>query len=282
MRGTTKGVAGALLALTALAPTVHAEESDPELPALTSREPVPEPPSAAEVAQAKARIGDLNRRLHALQRYVRTAPDRTQSLDLTSARAAGHDHELLLLATELVGYQNALLTKARQAQTGAVTNPVLVEDYPEVRQLFSAASRAAVTELRDEATTPAHPLDLRNVNPCGDWLNPLPAAPVARRLEGPYAHVQATLLRAGYHHTAGHACGHPNRAACASDFTRGRVLTTGAGTCQSPRFRDQAIPSYSMPGYVRVQYGEPNPEFEAYAWPYWTWAAYVIWWHRNY
>ena len=54
------------------------------------------------------------------------------------------------------------------------------------------------------------------------------------------------------------------------------------GPCASPRFRDQAIPSYSMPGYVRVQYGEPNPEFECYDWPYWTWAAYVTWWHRRY
>jgi hypothetical protein len=278
-------MAGVLVALTtvATAPSAEAEpqqQPDPQPAPLGLFEP--EPPSAAEVAAAKAKIKSLNGRLRTLQPYVHTAADRTQTLDLTAARVAGHDEGLLTLAGELVSYQNALLAKARQATTGVALPQVDVEEYPAVRRLFSAASAAAVTELRDEQPVPATPLDLTGVDPCGDWYQPLPANPVARRVEGPYTDVEAALVRAGYHHTAGHACGHPNQAGCATDFTRGTAVRSPAGACQSPRFRDQAIPSYSMPGYVRVQYGEPNPEFETYAWPYWSWAAYVTWWHRRF
>lgn len=284
-------MAGVLLALTtvATAPAAVAELADPTAEQLQPEpEPdqlglfQPEPPTAAEVAAAKTKIKTLNGRLRTLQRYVRTAADRTQTLDLAAARAAGHDQDLLTLGEELVSYQNALLAKARQASTGVTLPQVDVEAYPSVRRLFSAASAAAVTELRDEQPAPTTPLDLAGVDPCGDWYRPLPANPVVRRVEGPHTDVEAALVGAGYHHTAGHACGHPNQAACAADYTRGAAMVTKAGTCQSPRFRDQAIPSYSMAGYVRVQYGEPNPEFESYAWPNWTWAAYVTWWHRRF
>jgi hypothetical protein len=287
VQGTTKavaGAAGALLAMTVLAPNVQADETaDPGPLSLAAPEPASEAPTAQEVADARTRISDLNRRLRALAPYVRIAPGRMQRFDRAAARAAGHDTTLLDLADDLVRYQNALLVKAQQARTKVVTPQVLVEDYPEVRRLFSAASRAAVAELREQAPSgPAAPLDLTAVDPCGDWQRPVPAAPVPRKLTGPYANVEASLVGMGYHRTAGHACGHPNQAACTSDYTRGRPMHDPRGVCASPRFRDQAIPSYSMPGYVHVQYGEPNPEFEAYDWPYWTWAAYVTWWHRRY
>jgi hypothetical protein len=238
-------------------------------------------PTDAQIAAARARLVTLNRQLRALTPYVRVADGR-QVLLVDRARAARAPGSLIELARQLVAYQNALLRRARQQFVNGSLPSVALTDYPLVRSLFTAASVAAIRQLRagHAGPTPRNALDL--TVPCGDWANPLPAANPPRALKGPYSDVRDVLRRSGFHPTAGYACGRSELKICRGDYTRGHRFTSRAGVCAPPRFRDQANPSGTRRGYVYVQYGEPNPELASYSWPAWTWGAYVVWWHRNY
>jgi hypothetical protein len=285
------GTAMALLALTVpLVATVPSHAGSPAVRTSPNQQQAAAPPkattaqpSAAQISAAKQRITQLNRQLRALAPYVRVNRDGTEALSVSGARRARFSEPLIALAAELVTYQNALLRKARRGRYGGPLPSAALADYPRVRDLFSIATTAAIRQLRAQnPKAPKSSLDVTAIDPCGDWHAPLPTSNPPRSLQGPYADVPGTLRRTGYHRTAGYACGHPSKLSCRGDYTRPHRYAGPAGACAAPRFRDQAIPSSSLPGYVRVQYGEPNPEIAAYGWPYWSWGAYVVWWHRNY
>jgi hypothetical protein len=183
-----------------------------------------------------------------------------------------------------VAYQTALLRRARQQFVNGSLPSVALADFPQVRALFDTATVAAIKELRAARMGPSAPnstLDLTS-QPCGDFVSPRPAFNPPKQLQGPYKDIPGTLQRAGYHPTTGYACGRSSEKICRGDYTRGTRYVSRVGVCSAPRFRDQAAVSGTLRGYVWVQYGEPNPEYAGYGWPYWDWAAYVVWWHRNY
>lgn len=240
-------------------------------------------PSSEQVAAAKRRVTELNRKLRAVSPYVRMNADSTESINRTGALRAGHSPALVALATELIAYQNALLRRARQIRYHGSLPSVALAEYPLVRNLFDVATAAAIREIRTTQPGRAERTALNLVaHPCGDWLNPLPTANPARTLQGPYRDVKVALRKSGYHPTAGYACGRSSLVICRGDYTRDHRFTSRAGVCGGKRFRDQASPSSTLRGYARVQFGEPNPELASYSWPYWSWGAYVIWWHITY
>lgn len=154
--------------------------------------------------------------------------------------------------------------------SGEKLESVSLESFPLVEEMMEASPSQDKETRNDEI-----PLAKAGVNACGDKKHPVPSkSPTRHQKKSSNPH--AALRKAGFHRTAGYACG-ARGYKCASDYTQGRGISTKYGYCKSPRFRNQ--------GYVTgkktywIQYGEPNPEIHNYSWPYLTWGAYVKWWH---
>lgn len=233
------------------------------------------PVSARESTQTSP--GDINQivadlaLLEPYVHYVKIKGAQTQALDTEAALAAGFSSDVILLASEMIAYQNDLiLAKSKKS------NPPKVEKYSKVEQFFNLATSNLIgnENISSDLAVAAAPAA---IPACGNWSYPVPnytPAWYGYTASNP----ESRLLSIGFHHTAGYACGYGN--CSTADFTRGRSYAGPYGTCSSPRFRDHGritgSTSYS------IQYGEPNPEIHSYSWPYWNWGAYVQWWHANY
>ena len=238
-------------------------------------------PLTVASAQLGSDLDQINQELMALEPYVHFASDGTSIFDARLARRDGFSEDIVLLAEEIVAFQNEIAEIAAASGVDDVERiSVSLEKYPGLKQLFELASQRAKLrtsrqpEVREEASAAA---STRQVNPCGDWDHPVPNY---NSNWNPYSssNPEQTLLNWGFHHTAWYACGQLPPYDCPNDFTRGRGYNGPYGYCSSPRFHDHGrIWSSTMFG---IQYGEPNPEIFSYSWPYWNWGAYCFWWHQ--
>jgi hypothetical protein len=254
--------------------------------------------SSGELEAAAERLASLDADLRRLEPYVAGEPG-AQRLDAGAARRAGATPDLVALAGELVAYQNRLLAAGGTAPTGGGDvreARVPLTDYPRVAAFYDTATLAAAADVRRRrAATPSRAtrgpatpssapsrrrLDAAAVHPCGDYDHPVPSRAPAKVLSRPYREPARYLRSQGFHHSRGYLCGQSSAERCARDFTRPRGYTSRYGTCARPIFRDQATLQGSS--RFRLQLGEPNPEVDAYRWPYWGWGAYVRWWHARY
>lgn len=211
---------------------------------------------------------------------------RVQVLDVDGALAAGIDQDTVNLASEIVSYQNEIVSRSFISKTtGIPQDAVDLQDYPRVKTLYSMATEGK--RHREEGQNDpvgsarigpftiggAAVVFASDPHPCGNYDYPVPdSSPTRHYFTGDG---ETFFADAGYHQTAGYASGYND-----SDYTRGRSYVGDYGTCSSPRFRDHGL-VHSETSYS-IQWGEPNPEVLSYLWPYWNWAAYVDWWHENY
>lgn len=233
------------------------------------------PASAQTTAQTVS--GDVNQivaDLSLLEPYVhhvKVKGVQTQVLDTEAALAAGFSSEVILLANEMVTYQNDLV----MAESKKSPSPK-VEKYPRVKQFFDLAT-SNLTSGGNVSLDSVNVTAAASIPPCGNWTYPVPNyTPAWYNFTS--SNPANTLKSLGFHNTASYACGYGN--CSTADFTRGRSYTGPYGTCSSPRFRDHGRITGTTS--FRIQYGEPNPEVLSYSWPYWNWGSYVQWWHANY
>ena len=226
-------------------------------------------------ASAQTIPGDVNQIIADLSllepyvQYVKVKGVQVQMLDTEAALAAGFSNDVILLASEMVAYQNDLVVAASKK-----AHPPKAEKYSKLSQFFDLAT-LNLTSSENSSSDLAFPTP--PVNACGDWSHPVPNYTPAR-YSYTASNPESRLISIGFHHTASYACGGGN--CSTTDFTRGRSYAGPYGTCSSPRFRDHGniVGSTSY----RIQYGEPNPEIGSYTWPYWNWGSYVSWWHNTY
>ena len=218
---------------------------------------------------------EINQELANLEPYIKdvnTNGVKLQEFDTESAIKAGFSKEVILIAENMVAYQNDLAIAITAQNITDITQLPLPEDqYPYLQAFLAQATEQQIYNDSIAAVTD-------DVNPCGDWDHPVPDYTPSRPQYSSSDPHQA-LLDLGYHNTAGYACGGDPLETCENDYTKGRSYTGAYGTCSSPRFRNQGIAGTT---YYSIQYGEPNPEILAYSWPYWNWGVYVRWWHDNY
>jgi len=201
--------------------------------------------------------------------YVKIKDLQMQVLDTEGALASGFSKEIVLLASEMVAYQNDLVTAASKK-----AEPPELEKYSRLNQFFDLATLNSTSNKNSLSDSPAA---VAAIPPCGDWTYPVPNY-TPSWTDYTSSNPESTLISLGFHHTAPYACGYGN--CSTADFTRGRSYTGPYGTCASPRFRDHGRITGSTA--FRIQYGEPNPEILSYSWPYWNWGSYVQWWHNTY
>jgi len=236
------------------------------------------PASARMPAQTIS--GDLNQIVTDLSllepyiHYVEVGGVQTQVLDADAALAAGFSNEVILLAQEMVAFQNDLVV-ADVAESTNSRSPK-VDEYPGVKQFFDLAT-ANLTIRDGDPSSLIVPNAAASIPPCGNWSYPVPNF-TPGRYNFSASNPTNKLISWGFHHTARYAC--RGNGCSAIDFTRGRSYTGPYGTCSSPRFRDEGV--ISGPTAFYIQYGEPNPEIHGYIWPYWNWGSYVLWWHNTY
>lgn len=221
-------------------------------------------------------IGEITQALANLEPYVHYVVEvdiHSQTFDAVSALEDGFAEEIVLLAEEMVAYQNALTRAMAVSDIEDVTQiPLSKKQYPRLNKFLEAASKQLKSK---DGFSPTGSID--SAIPCGDWCHPVPNyTPSWVSFSSSDPHNALHVL--GFHHTAEYACGYGN---CSThDFTRGRSYTGPYGTCSSPRFRDHGRIWTSTT--FGIQYGEPNPEILSYSWPYWNWGSYVQWWHNTY
>lgn len=205
--------------------------------------------------------------------YAEVNGVKQQVLNSTEASKNGFPDDVIILAEEMILYQNDLAKYAAENDNTDVSKlPVSVTKYPNLERFFEVASEQLRNRVDEKSV-------LASVNPCGDWNTPIPDY-TPGRISFTRSNPRTTLVNWGFHATAGYACGADPLVSCANDYTRGTSYTSSYGTCGSPRFRDQGNVTGATSFWI--QYGEPNPEIHSYSWPYWNWGVYVRWWHQTY
>lgn len=227
-------------------------------------------PMITPTGASEKSLEQISKELMALEPYVqRDESTGQQTFDAASARKNGVAEDIVLLAEELVAFQNELV---RVSTAGQAMTTVSVDPYPRVKELMNLATQKA----RGNAGTDGGSPD--GVSPCGQFGYPVPNYTPPRPRYGPVSNPRQTLLNKGYHQTAFYACFWYS---CPNDFTKGRSYSGPYGYCSSPRFRNQGTTSDGS-RYYNIQSGEPNPEIHSYGWPYWNWGVYCFWWHQTY
>lgn len=222
--------------------------------------------SQVQTVRKLAKSGELEAQVESLAKYVSGEPG-SQSLDASKARASGSSEIVVKVTQETVAANNHLVD---EIMSGTKLDDVSLDAFPLVEEMMEASPSQGEVVRNGQI-----PLAKAGVNACGDKKHPVPSkSPTRHKKKSSNPH--SALKKAGFHKTAGYACG-ARGYTCANDYTQGRGMSTKYGYCKSPRFRNQ--------GYVTgkksywIQYGEPNPEIHKYTWPYLTWGAYVKWWH---
>lgn len=243
--------------------------------ALESLARVPE----VALGQRQSDIDQITEQLSKLEPYIQyvSREDKFQVFDAEAALEDGFSKEVVLLAQEMVAYQNELAKAAASKGVEDITQlNVTTEEYPRLTKFFQLASQQVEARKAPGAVSPMQ----QNCPACGNWDCPVPDYSPPR-----YGYSSSdpeqTLLNWGFHHTANYACGGGySPGSCAEDYTRGRDYYGPYGHCSGIRFRDHGRVTGSTS--FNIQYGEPNPEVFSYWWPYWNWGAYVRWWHSNF
>jgi hypothetical protein len=220
-------------------------------------------------------LGQVVQKLLELEPYVTYTEVngiKQQVLNSTEASKDGFPDDVLLLAEEMILYQNDYLKYAAENDDADISkSPTSMDRYPRLERFFEFASEHQKNGVGEETV-------LKSVNPCGDWNNPIPNF-TPSWISFTHSNPRTMLANLGFHNTAGYACS-GGLWPCQDDFTRGRSYTSSHGTCASPRFRDHGRVTGATS--FRIQYGECNPEVHSYSWPYWNWPAYCRWWHQTY
>ncbi|MCI4010780.1 hypothetical protein [Brevibacterium sp. ZH18] len=213
-----------------------------------------------------AKTGELETQVEDLATYISGEPG-NQVLDIGRARASGASEIVVEVTEETVSANNYLVD---EIMSGEKLEDVDLGSFPLVEEMMETTPSQGKTARNGEI-----PLAKAGVSACGDKKHPVPSkSPKRHKKTSSKPHT--SLKKAGFHKTAGYACG-ARGYTCANDYTQGRGIKTKYGYCKSPTFRNQ--------GYVTgkksywIQYGEPNPEIHKYPWPYKTWGLYVKWWH---
>jgi len=241
-----------------------------------------------QLPSPEAELGRVSAAMDALGTYVSGDPG-SQVLDSAAATAAGISLDMIALGEETVMSQNAHVVALREHKC----EPDIASRYPRVAQLNELASDVQDARKRSRTSTlePAPNVPqgggvsintVPGVSPCGEYAHPIPVNAPARVRYNLTSSIETWFGNQGYHPTAAYACGASILGGynCDTDWTKGTSYTTSTyGTCSAPRFRNQGVETAANSGWV--QYGEPNPEVDAYVWPYWNWSAYVSWWHQN-
>jgi len=243
---------------------------------------------SALMASPETRSGELapsqiTQELAGLEHYVQYIDSngiRLQTFDSNAAIEDGFSKDVVLLAQEIVAFQNDMAKLGFESGTKDITQlDISMDKYPRVAKFFVQMTRQ-FESAKDNATLDSLPL-ASDPHPCGTYDYPVPDS-TPKWYYYSSDDPEQDLVDAGFHRTAAYACeeGCTNDDGDWVDFTYERAYTGPYGTCSSPRFRNHGrIQSSSR---YAVQYGEPNPEILSYVWPYWNWGAYCRWWHNNF
>ncbi len=224
-------------------------------------------------------IQDLAR-LEPYMQYTYVNDVRLQVFRANQALREGFSKDVVLLAQEMVAFQNDMARMASALGIKDMTQlNISLQKYPRLAKFLDHMTQQFKSSQK-VANLSHSSLD-SNPHPCGTYDHPVPSyTPMWYTTSS--SSPEQELLNKGYHQTAYYACeqGCTNSNGDWVDFTRGRSYNGPYGTCSSPRFRDQGrIQSGSL---YAEQFGEPNPEVFSYIWPYWNWGTYVRWWHDNF
>ncbi|MDN5366523.1 MAG: hypothetical protein PWP44_1729 [Thermacetogenium sp.] len=219
-------------------------------------------------------------RLEPYVQYTYSNGIRLQTFDTNTALEEGFSKDVVLLAQEMVAFQNDMAKMAFARGIKDVTQlNISLQKYPRVANFFAQMTQQFESSKNNTTLNPSS-LD-SDPHPCGTYDHPVPSyTPTWYTTSS--NNPEQELLNKGYHRTASYACeqGCTNNNGDWVDFTKGRSYTGPYGTCSSPRFRNHGrIQNSSL---YAEQFGEPNPEIFSYVWPYWNWGAYVRWWHNNF
>ena len=223
----------------------------------------------------------------------------SQSIDKDAAERAGISKRTVLLAYEMLDYQNRVLFEAYRSETlGVPMAEVELREFPKVEDLFEDATQKA-EEKKETEERRIEGLSLRigpfriggvdvaqahlnhddDASPCGDFGHPIPEddpTEIRTTIQNP----RNVLLRRGYDRTTPFAACYLFD--CSRDYTRPRPYTTSDhGECSEPFFRDHGWVYTDESGFS-YQLGEPNPEsgfMDPRRWPTRFWFGYVAWWH---
>ena len=229
----------------------------------------------------------------------------SQSIDKDAAEKAGISKRTVLLAYEILDYQNRLVFEEYRSEIlGIPMTEVDLREFPKAEEFLEEATKKAEEEEKETeerkidglARLQIGPFRIGSVrvaqahldhdddaSPCGDYDHPIPDEdPTYWQVSRP--NPREHLIRLGFHRTR------PDAACreydCSKDYTRSQSHSTRGheGVCPSPFFRDHASVYEHEDGYS-LQYREPNPESafseSALTWPKWNWPLYVRWWHNN-
>lgn len=222
--------------------------------------------SQVQEVRKLAESGVLESKVESLAGFVSGEPG-SQVLSVEKARKSGASKIVIDVTEETVSANNHLVDAI---MSGEKLEDVELGAFPLVEEMMEASPSQSAVVQNGEI-----PLAKAGVNACGDKKHQVPKKNPSKHWKKS-SNPHKALKKAGFHKTAGYACG-ARGYKCANDFTQGRGISTKYGYCKSPRFRNQ--------GYVHtkktywIQYGEPNPEIHKYSWPYLTWGTYVKWWH---
>ena len=226
----------------------------------------------------------------------------SQSIDKDAAEQAGISKRTVLLAYEILDFQNRLAFEAYRSEIlGVPMAEVELREFPKVEEFFDEATQKAEEEKETEErrieglslqidpfriggvdVAQAHLNHADDASPCGNFGHPIPNE-TPSRFEIQHGNPASGLRAAGFASTS------PPAACmfwygCVGDYTRPRSHTTSdhEGTCEEPFFRDHG--KLTPSGYS-IQKGEPNPEsvfMNPRRWPTCRWLAYVWWWHDTF
>lgn len=227
----------------------------------------------------------------------------SQSIDKDAAEKAGISKRTVLLAYEILDYQNRLVFEEYRSEIlGIPMAEVDLREFPKAEEFLEEATKKAEEEEKETeerridglarlqigpfriggaSEVNAHSILGYTAPPCGNFIHPIPSQNLPFSIV-PHDDPRNALLGAGFHMTS------PDRACadrdCSNDYTRSRSYESDHGICQSPLFRDHGW-VYTGEASYSIQRGEPNPEsgfMDSDIWPNPFWKYYVGWWHSRY
>jgi len=241
-----------------------------------------------EIAQAQQFSSDfdtLSLDLELMYDLFQGGGDQLVTFDSEAARKQGYSPKSIKLAEELTAFTNDLIIeakknrKAKGVRTDVRELGSSIKKYSLLNTYFQDAAENAKTISKDE-----HEARIKGLFPpvneyvCGSIWHPVPSSAAPWKIFGPYSSNKAAeqhLKDIGYHGTPDSAGG---------GFTRPQTYKWAL--CGFKTYRDHAYVSKKEiheQNYTGSIPGEPNPEiWRSGPWPYPTWPAYVVWWHRTY
>ena len=236
---------------------------------------IPGPVVATEY-NAGLNLNEITQNLRRLEPYMQTLSEngiRRQTFDVKAALEKGFSEDAVLLAQEIISFQNGILKVIVSDEKNVMAVPLDAVKYPRLAAYFNMKPQQQV--VRNMNKEP--------IEPCGDTEHPVPYWSPKPDYYTSNNSEQA-LFDKGFHHTAGYACGEYTNSdpfCNVFDFTLESDNNGPYGYCEWPRFRYHGVISRTDRTQYSIHGTEPNPEVNSYSWPYWNWPVYVYWWHRT-